>query len=122
MLQIELVKLQTWVVHAGLKVVVILIHLPAGGEVVIFDRSWYNRAGVEYVMGFWTDQQHKDFLQVCPAIERALINSGIILIKYWFDVSQQQLVRQRVIAEAEELHLARLQERLRNYPQAAEWA
>ena len=73
-------------------------------------------------MGFWTDQQHKDFLQVCPAIERARINFGIIQIKYWFDVSQQQLVRQRVIAEAEELHLARLQERLRNYPQAAEWA
>ena len=138
-LQIELVKLQTWVVHTGLRVVIIfegrdaagkggvikritervsprvfrvvalpaptdrektqvyfqryLIHLPAAGEVVIFDRSWYNRAGVEYVMGFCTEQQHEEFLQICPAVERTLINSGIILIKYWFDVSQQEQER-----------------------------
>ena len=139
MLQIELVKLQSWVVHEGLKVVVIfegrdaagkggtikritervsprvfhlvalptpterektqmyfqryLAQLPAAGEVVLFDRSWYNRAGVESVMGFCTQQQHEDFLRDAPGMEREIIDSGIILIKYWFDISQDEQER-----------------------------
>ena len=64
--------------------------LPAGGEVVIFDRSWYNRAGVEYVMGFASKEQHRKFLQSCPSFEMALVDSGIILLKYWMDVSEQE--------------------------------
>src|SRR5512133_2843284 len=60
--------------------------LPAGGEVVIFDRSWYNRAGVEHVMGFCTDDQYERFLELCPEIERHLVNSGMILIKFWLEV------------------------------------
>ena len=64
--------------------------LPAGGEVVIFDRSWYNRAGVEYVMGFATKEQHRKFLQSCPSFEMALVDSGIILLKYWLDVSEKE--------------------------------
>src|SRR5947207_9017075 len=60
-----------------------LPHLPAAGEIVILDRSWYNRAGVERVMGFCTDEQAKKFLQVVPLVEKAIIDSGIILIKYW---------------------------------------
>ena len=64
--------------------------LPAGGEVVIFDRSWYNRAGVERVMGFCTEAQYTEFLQTCPEFERMLVRSGIILIKYWFSVSDAE--------------------------------
>jgi polyphosphate kinase 2 len=64
--------------------------LPAGGEVVIFDRSWYNRAGVEHVMGFCTDEQYKKFLKDCPAFENVLITNGIILLKYWLDVSEKE--------------------------------
>ncbi len=64
--------------------------LPAGGEVVIFDRSWYNRAGVEYVMGFCNKEQHRKFLQSCPSFEMALVESGIILLKYWLDVSEKE--------------------------------
>ena len=64
--------------------------LPAGGEVVIFDRSWYNRAGVEYVMGFATKEQHRKFLQSCPSFEMALVDSGIILLKYWMDVGEKE--------------------------------
>src|SRR5947209_6785840 len=60
-----------------------LPHLPAAGEVVIFDRSWYNRAGVERVMGFATAQQVKEFLQIGPAVEKAIVHSGVILLKYW---------------------------------------
>jgi polyphosphate kinase 2 len=67
-----------------------LCHMPAAGEIVIFDRSWYNRAGVERVMGFCTEQQTKDFLQVVPSIEKAIINSGVILLKYWLEVSQEE--------------------------------
>jgi polyphosphate kinase len=135
-LQIELVKLQLWVKHKGLKVVVLfegrdaagkggvikritdrvsprvfrlvalpsptdreksqmyvqryVPHLPAAGEIVIFDRSWYNRAGVERVMGFCTQNEVTRFLEVCPAFERALIESGIVLIKYWFEVSAEE--------------------------------
>ena len=62
-------------------------HLPAAGEMVLFDRSWYNRAGVELVMGFCTEDEHQEFLRSCPEFERMLIRSGIILIKYWFSVS-----------------------------------
>lgn len=65
-------------------------HLPAAGEMVIFDRSWYNRAGVDKVMGFCTDDEHQEFLRSCPEFERMLIRSGIILIKYWFSVSDEE--------------------------------
>ncbi len=66
---------------------------PAAGEVVIFDRSWYNRAGVEYVMGFCTPKQHQRFLDLCPQIEKYLIEGGIILIKIWMEVSNQEQKR-----------------------------
>ncbi len=65
-------------------------HLPAAGEMVFFDRSWYNRAGVERVMGFCTDDEYQDFLRACPEFERMLIRSGIILVKYWFSVSDEE--------------------------------
>ena len=70
-----------------------LPHLPAGGEVVIFDRSWYNRAGVERVMGFCTEAQAKAFLEVVPAFERLMVASGIILLKYWLEVSPEEQTR-----------------------------
>jgi polyphosphate kinase 2 len=135
-LSIELVKLQEWVKHEGLKLVVIFEgrdaagkggtikaitqflnpricrvvalgtptekektqwyfqryapHLPAAGEIVFFDRSWYNRAGVEKVMGFCTDEEYKEFLRSCPEFERMIIRSGVILIKYWFSVSDEE--------------------------------
>jgi len=68
-------------------------HLPAAGEMVLFDRSWYNRAGVERVMGFCTDDEYMEFLRACPEFERMLIRSGIILIKYWFSVSDEEQER-----------------------------
>jgi polyphosphate kinase 2 len=68
-------------------------HLPAAGEIVIFDRSWYNRAGVEYVMGFCTEEEYREFLRSCPEFERMLIRSGIHLIKYWFSVSDEEQER-----------------------------
>ena len=135
LLQIELAKLQEWIKHKKLKVVVIfegrdaagkggtiksitqtlnpricrvvalgtpterektqwyfqryVHHLPAAGEMVLFDRSWYNRAGVEKVMGFCTNDEYWEFLRSCPNFERMLIRSGIILIKYWFSVSEE---------------------------------
>ena len=135
-LQIELVKLQDWVIDKGKKVAIIFegrdaagkggtikritenlnprfckivalaaptereksqwyfqrytTHLPAAGEIVIFDRSWYNRAGVERVMGFCSDKQYVNFLQTCPEFERLIISSGIQLIKYWFSVSAKE--------------------------------
>jgi len=135
-LQTGLVKLQHWVQHKKLKVVVIfegrdaagkggvikritervsprvfrlvalpaptereksqmyvqryIPHLPAGGEVVIFDRSWYNRAGVERVMGFCSEDEVTRFLDMCPTWERAMVENGIILVKYWFEVSQKE--------------------------------
>jgi polyphosphate kinase 2 len=138
-LQVELVKLQEWVKHKGLKVIVIFegrdaagkggvikriteslnprvcrvvalaapterektqwyfqryaTHLPAAGEIVLFDRSWYNRAGVERVMGFCTEAQVQEFFQSCPEFERMLIRSGIILVKYWFSVSDAEQER-----------------------------
>lgn len=138
-LQIELVKLQEWIKHESLKVVIIFegrdaagkggvikritqhlnpricrvvalaspterektqwyfqryaAHLPAVGEMVLFDRSWYNRAGVEWVMGFCTEQEYQEFLRSCPEFERMLVRSGIILIKYWFSVSDEEQER-----------------------------
>jgi polyphosphate kinase 2 len=68
-------------------------HLPGAGEVVIFDRSWYNRAGVEYVLGFCTPAQHDRFLEVVPAFERLMLENGIILIKYWLEVSNDEQAR-----------------------------
>ena len=68
-------------------------HLPAAGEIVIFDRSWYNRAGVERVMGFCSEEQVKRFLQMAPAVEKAIIESGIILLKYWLEVSEEEQTR-----------------------------
>ena len=65
-------------------------HLPAAGEIVLFDRSWYNRAGVEKVMGFCTEEQYNEFLRSCPFFERMLVRSGIILLKYWFSVSDEE--------------------------------
>ncbi|MDE2335094.1 MAG: polyphosphate kinase 2 [Rhodospirillales bacterium] len=75
--------------------------LPAAGEIVLFDRSWYNRAGVEHVMGFCTAQEYDDFLRACPAFEEMLIRSGMVLVKYWFSVSDEEQER-------------RFQERMRN--------
>jgi len=138
-LHVELVKLQEWVKHAGLKVCIVfegrdgagkggtikaitervsprvfrvialpaptereksqmyaqryLPHLPAAGEIVIFDRSWYNRAGVERVMGFCTDEQARGFLQVAPLFEKLMVNSGVILLKYWLEVSPEEQTR-----------------------------
>ena len=138
-LHVELVKLQEWVRHKGLKVCIVfegrdgagkggcikaitervsprvfrvmalpaptdreksqmyaqryLPHLPAAGEVVIWDRSWYNRAGVERVMGFCPEDQVKRFLQVVPAFEKMMVESGIILIKYWLEVSMEEQTR-----------------------------
>jgi len=68
-------------------------HLPAAGEIVLFDRSWYNRAGVERVMGFCTDEEYEEFLRSCPEFERMLVRSGIILIKYWFSISDEEQER-----------------------------
>ena len=68
-------------------------HLPTAGEMVLFDRSWYNRAGVERVMGFCTDQEYEEFLRSCPAFENMLIRSGIHLIKYWFSISDKEQER-----------------------------
>jgi polyphosphate kinase 2 (PPK2 family) len=70
-----------------------MAHFPAKGEVVIFDRSWYNRAGVEYVMGFCTPEQHDRFLQLCPQIEKFLVEGGTILIKLWLEVSNEEQKR-----------------------------
>jgi len=70
-----------------------LSHLPAAGEVIIFDRSWYNRAGVERVMGFCTEEQAKRFLQVLPTFEKLMVDSGIILLKYWLEVSPEEQTR-----------------------------
>jgi polyphosphate kinase len=76
-----------------------LPHLPAGGEVVIFDRSWYNRAGVECVMGFCTQEETKRFLSIAPLVERAMVESGVILLKYWLEVNpteQERRLRDRI--------------------------
>jgi polyphosphate kinase 2 len=138
-LQVELVKLQAWVKHEGLRIVVIfegrdaagkggvikriteslnpricrvvalgtptekektswyfqryVPHLPAAGEIVLFDRSWYNRAGVERVMGFCSDPEYQEFLRSCPEFERMLVRADIQIIKYWFSVSDEEQER-----------------------------
>ena len=138
-LQLELVKLQEWIKHKSLKVVIVFegrdaagkggvikritkhlnpricrivalpaptereksqwyfqrysAHLPAAGEMVLFDRSWYNRATVERVMGFCSEEEYQEFLRACPEFECMLIRSGTILIKYWFSVSSQEQER-----------------------------
>ncbi len=68
-------------------------HLPSAGHIVLFDRSWYNRAGVEKVMGFCTEEEYREFLRSCPEFERMLVRSGIILLKYWFSVSDEEQER-----------------------------
>ncbi len=83
-----------------------LQHFPAKGEVVIFDRSWYNRAGVEHVMGFCSDEQHRRFLELCPQIERFIVDGGVILIKLWMEVSN---------AEQEKRFEARIKDPLRQW-------
>ena len=151
-LHIELVKLQAWIRHAGLKVVVLfegrdaagkggtikriteplnprvcrvvalgtptdrektqwyfqryVPHLPAAGEMILFDRSWYNRAGVERVMGFCAEDEYQEFLRSCPSFERMLLRSGIILLKYWFSVS---------IDEQERRFQSRLEDRTKRW-------
>jgi polyphosphate kinase 2 len=70
-----------------------VVHLPSAGEMVLFDRSWYNRAGVERVMGFCTDEEYEEFMRTCPQFERMLVRSGIILIKYWLSVSDEEQER-----------------------------
>jgi polyphosphate kinase 2 len=138
-LQAELCKLQDWVKHKGLRVIVIfegrdaagkggtikaitervsprvfrvvalpasserektqmyiqryMQHFPAAGEIVMFDRSWYNRAGVEYVMGFCTKKQHRRFLDICPAEEKYIVDSGIMLLKFWLEVGNKEQKR-----------------------------
>ena len=135
----ELVKLQEWVKHKGLRIVVVfegrdgagkggtikaitervsprvfrvvalpaptereksqmymqryMAHFPAAGEIMIFDRSWYNRAGVERVMGFTSEEQVERFLQLAPLVEKVMVNSGIILLKYWLEVSEKEQTR-----------------------------
>src|SRR5512134_2431468 len=135
-LHVELVKLQEWVKHKGLKVCIVfegrdgagkggtikaitervsprvfrvialpsptereksqmyvqryLPHLPAAGEIVIWDRSWYNRAGVERVMGYCTEEQADAFLAAVPGVEKAIVDSGIILLKYWLEVTMEE--------------------------------
>src|SRR5262245_10176597 len=81
-------------------------HFPAAGEIVIFDRSWYNRAGVEHVMGFCTDEQYENFLEVCPSVERYITDSGIILLKYWLEVGNK---------EQEKRFIARINDPLRQW-------
>lgn len=81
-------------------------HLPAAGEIVLFDRSWYNRAGVEHVMGFCSEEEYWEFMRSCPEFERMLVRSGIILIKYWFSVSDE---------EQEKRFLARLEDRTKRW-------
>ena len=68
-------------------------HLPSAGEIVLFDRSWYNRAGVEHVMGFCTDAEYEDFMRTCPQFERMLVRAGIVLVKYWLSVSDDEQER-----------------------------
>jgi polyphosphate kinase len=70
-----------------------MAHFPAAGEIVIFDRSWYNRAGVEYVMGFCSKKQHRDFLELCPVVERYVADAGIKLVKFWLEVSDEEQQR-----------------------------
>jgi polyphosphate kinase len=70
-----------------------MAHFPTAGEIVIFDRSWYNRAGVEHVMGFCTEEQYRQFLKLCPTVEKYIVDAGIILIKYWLEVGKKEQLR-----------------------------
>src|SRR5262249_16464628 len=81
-------------------------HMPAAGEIVIFDRSWYNRAGVEYVMGFCTKEEHRRFLELCPLFEKYVVDGGIHLIKVWLEVSDKEQKRR---------FEARIEERVRQW-------
>jgi polyphosphate kinase len=138
-LQVQLCKLQDWVKHKSLRIIVLfegrdgagkggtikaitervsprvfrvvalpapsdreksqmymqryIPHFPAAGEIVIFDRSWYNRAGVEYVMGFCTEEEHARFLALCPVIEKFIVDAGIVLIKFWLEVGNEEQER-----------------------------
>jgi len=85
-------------------------HLPAAGEIVLFDRSWYNRSNVEWVMGFCTEMEHQEFLRSCPEFERMLVRSGIILLKYWFSVSWEEQRRRFESRNAEPLKRWKLSE------------
>ncbi len=151
-LQIQLCRLQDWVKHKGLRVIVVfegrdaagkggtikaitervsprvfrvvalpapssrektqmyfqryIPHFPAAGEIIIFDRSWYNRAGVEYVMGFCTEEEHRQFLILCPEVEQYIVDGGIVLIKFWLEVGKE---------EQERRFLARIHDTLRQW-------
>lgn len=85
-------------------------HLPAAGEIVLFDRSWYNRSNVEWVMGFCTEEEHREFLRSCPEFERMLVRSGIKLIKYWFSVSYEEQERRFASRNEEPLKRWKLSE------------
>ena len=91
-------------------------HLPAAGEMVLFDRSWYNRSNVEWVMGFCTEDEHEEFLRSCPEFERMLVRSGIVVLKYWFSVSFEE---QRRRFEARNARAAEALEALRDGPRRA---
>ncbi|MDX2379562.1 MAG: polyphosphate kinase 2 [Acidimicrobiia bacterium] len=84
--------------------------LPSDGEIVLFDRSWYNRSNVEWVMGFCTEEQHQEFLRTCPEFERMLVRSGIILLKYWFSVSYEEQERRFAARNEEPLKRWKLSE------------
>jgi polyphosphate kinase len=151
-LQIQLCRLQDWVKHKGLRVIIVfegrdaagkggtikaitervsprvfrvvalpapssrektqmyfqryVPHFPAAGEIIIFDRSWYNRAGVEYVMGFCTEEDHRQFLIVCPEVEQYIVDGGIVLMKFWLEVGKD---------EQERRFLARIHDPLRQW-------
>ena len=151
-LQVQLCRLQDWVKHKGLRVIIVfegrdaagkggtikaitervsprvfrvvalpapssrektqmyfqryVPHFPAAGEIIIFDRSWYNRAGVEYVMGFCTEEDHRQFLIVCPEVEQYIVDGGIVLIKFWLEVGKE---------EQERRFLARVHDPLRQW-------
>ena len=151
-LQVQLCRLQDWVKHKGLRVIIVfegrdaagkggtikaitervsprvfrvvalpapsdrertqmyfqryIPHFPGAGEVVIFDRSWYNRAGVEYVMGFCTEEEHRQFLILCPEVEQYIVDGGIVLIKFWLEVGKE---------EQERRYLARIHDPLRQW-------
>src|ERR1700693_1780793 len=138
-MQIQLCRLQDWVKHKGLRVIIVfegreaagkggaikaitervsprvfrvvalpapsdrertqiylqryMEYFPAAGEIVIFDRSWYNRPGVEYVMGFCTKEQHERFLEVCPSVEKYIVDTGVQLIKFWLEVGNEEQKR-----------------------------
>jgi polyphosphate kinase len=151
-LQVQLCRLQDWVKHKGLRVIIVfegrdaagkggtikaitervsprvfrvvalpapssrektqmyfqryIPHFPAAGEVIIFDRSWYNRAGVEHVMGFCTEEEHRQFLILCPEVEQYIVDGGIVLIKFWLEVGKE---------EQERRFLARIHDPLRQW-------